>query len=72
MQKYGDAFSKSSSIYQAGPLDKLRDHRLRMKFKKNVFLSALKIDFVLLNNADTDELQHYVAFHLGLHCLQKN
>ena len=37
-------------------------------FKTIVFLS-LKIDFVLANNVDTDELTHCVAFHLGLHSL---
>ena len=31
-----------------------------------VFLS-LKINFVLANSADPDEMPHYVAFHLGLH-----
>ena len=35
-----------------------------------VFLS-LKIDFVLANNADPDEMPHYAAFHLGLHCSPK-
>ena len=34
------------------------------------FLS-LKIHFVLANSADPDEMQHYVAFHQGLHCLPK-
>ena len=29
------------------------------------------IVFVLANSADTDEMPHYVAFHLGLHCLPK-
>ena len=38
--------------------------------KKNVFLS-LKIDFVLANSADPDEMPHNTAFHLGLHCLPK-
>ena len=36
--------------------------------KKNVFLS-LKIDFVLANSADPDEMPHHAAFHLELHCL---
>ena len=35
----------------------------------NVF--SLKINFVLPNSADPDELPHYAAFHLGLHCLSK-
>ena len=32
---------------------------------------CLKIFFYLTNNVDPDEMQHYAAFHLGLHCLQK-
>ena len=32
-----------------------------------IYLS-LKIDFVLTNSADPDEMLHY---HLGLHCLPK-
>ena len=40
--------------------------------KKNfiAFLS-LKMNFVLANSADPYEMPHYVAFHLGLHCLSK-
>ena len=26
---------------------------------------------ILANSADPDEMQHYAAFHLGLHCLPK-
>ena len=37
---------------------------------KMVFLS-LMIICDLANNVDTDEIQHYAAFHLGLHCLPK-
>ena len=32
---------------------------------------SLKIEFVVANSADPDEMPHYVAFHLGLHCLSK-
>ena len=32
---------------------------------------SLKIDFALANSADPDEMLHYAAFHLGLHCLPK-
>ena len=35
-----------------------------------MFLS-LKIDFVLANSADPDEMQHSAAFHLDLHCFCK-
>ena len=34
------------------------------------FLS-LKIVLILANSADPDEMQHYAAFFLGLHCLPK-
>ena len=36
---------------------------------KNIAFLSLKIDFVFANSADPDEMQHYAAFHLGLHCL---
>ena len=29
----------------------------------------LKVVLILANSADPDEMQHYAAFHLGLHCL---
>ena len=33
-------------------------------------LFCLKIFFTITNSVDTDdEMQHYVAFHLDLHCL---
>ena len=37
---------------------------------KIVFLS-LKIDFVLANSVNPDEMLHIAAFHQGLHCLSK-
>ena len=27
--------------------------------------------FMFTNSVDPDEMQHYAALHLGLHCLQK-
>ena len=36
--------------------------------KLSVFLS-LKVILILANSADPDGMQHYAAFHLGLHCL---
>ena len=35
------------------------------------FTLCLKIFFALPNSEGPDEMQHYVAFHLVLHCLQK-
>ena len=40
------------------------------KFNKFI-LCPLKIDFVLTNSANPDEIKHNAAFHLGLHCLLK-
>ena len=39
--------------------------------KKNIVLFCLKIVSTFTNNLDPDEIQHYAAFHLGIHCLQK-
>ena len=32
----------------------------------------MKVVLILSNSEDPDEMQHYAAFHLGLHCLPKN
>ena len=34
-----------------------------------IFLT-LNVVLILTISADLDEMQHYAAFHLGLHCLQ--
>ena len=34
-------------------------------------ISFSEDDFVIANSADLDEMLHYAAFHLGLHCLPK-
>ena len=38
---------------------------------KNTVFFCLKIFFTFTNSVDPDEMPHYAAFHLGLHCLQK-
>ena len=38
---------------------------------QKVCISFPKTVLVLANCADPDEMQHYAAFHLGLHCLSK-
>ena len=40
-------------------------------FKKNIVFFCLKIFLTFTNSVDPDATQHYAAFHLGLHCLQK-
>ena len=39
--------------------------------KINIVFLSLKIDFVLANGANPDEMPTYVAFHLALHYLSK-
>ena len=36
-----------------------------------IYCISLKIGFVSANSEDPDEMLHYAAFHLDLHCLQK-
>ena len=38
---------------------------------KHIVSLSMKIDYVIANSADPDEMQHTAAFHLRLHCLQK-
>ena len=40
-------------------------------YKKNIVFHSLKIDFVLANSEDPDEMLHNAAFHLDLHYLPK-
>ena len=40
-------------------------------FQKNIVFFCLKVFFSFNNIVDHDEMPHYAAFHLGLHCLQK-
>ena len=39
--------------------------------KRNIDLFLSKDFFTFTNSVDPDQMQHYAAFHLGLHCLQK-
>ena len=44
--------------------------KFSMIFFYDVFLS-LKFVVISAKSADPDEMQHYAAFHLSLHCLPK-
>ena len=43
----------------------------QVMFSKNIVFLSLKIDFVLANSEDPNEMLHDAAFHLGCHCLPK-
>ena len=43
---------------------------MKKYLKYDVFLS-LQVVLILANSADPDEMQHYAAFHLSLHCLSE-
>ena len=50
----------SLSLIQLSQDDSLNILRVfRLKFRKNIIFLPPKIDFVLANNADPDEMQHY-------------
>ena len=48
----------------------LRDHRPSF-LNYDVFL-PLTVHLIISISVDPDEIQHYAAFYLGLHCLPKN
>ena len=43
----------------------------RVEILNYAVVLSLKAVLILANSADSDEMQHYVAFHLDLHCLPK-
>ena len=45
----------------------------RYSLKKNIVLLSVDLfSLILLNSVDPDEIPHYTAFYLGLHCLLKS
>ena len=40
-------------------------------FLKNIVFFVWRSFFTLTNSVAPDEMQHYAAFHLDLHCLHK-
>ena len=43
-----------------------------LEFSKiKMYISSMRIFFILSNREDPDEMPHYTAFQLGLHCLPK-
>ena len=51
------------------PIVYFKGHRYHF-LNYDVFL-FLKVVLILENSANSDEMQHNAAFHLGLHCLPK-
>ena len=43
----------------------------RLKFPDQGVLQSMNVVFISANSADPDEMLHFTAFHLGLHCLPK-
>ena len=50
-----------------GPLVYLKGSLMNIQNK--YVIRSLNIVFIITNSADPDEIQHYAAFHLGIHCL---
>ena len=57
-------------IYLGCPLYLSRGFKL-LFLKRILYYFVWKSFFTFTNSVDPDEMQHYAAFHLGLHCLQK-
>ena len=49
-------------------VSKFKIHRV---LSDKTYLSLRLLSPLIANSADLDEMLHYVAFHLGLHCLPK-
>ena len=43
----------------------------QIEYSSHYVPQSLKIVFILAYSTSPDEMQHYAAFHLGLHCLLK-
>ena len=44
---------------------------VRLLILKHIAFFCLTISFTFTNSVDPVEMQHYAAFQLGLHCMQK-
>ena len=40
-------------------------------FLKIIVFVCFEFFFTFTKSVDPDEMQHYAAFHLGIHCVQK-
>ena len=49
----------------------LRSHRSEFTYCDVFFKKTLKNALISAKSVVPDEIQHYAAFHLGLHCLKK-
>ena len=60
-----------ATIKSGWPIVYIEGSHVKISKKKYIVLLSLNLYFVLANSADPDEMTHYAAFHLGLHCLPK-
>ena len=63
-------FPKHANTCTISPFCVLRG--LWSKFLNYDLFMSLKSFFILTNRANPDEMMHYAATHLGLHCLPMN
>ena len=62
-------YIEGSQVIQGVP-EKMKHIFNSLLFQTRIAFLSLKIILVSAKNIDPDEM-HYVAFHLGLHCLSK-
>ena len=65
---YSDGFSHTDQCNKDGIVHYYILRGQRSEFPKYDVFKSLKIS---AKSVDPDEMQHYAAFHLGLHCLPK-
>ena len=64
-------FFLMNSEYQTPHPDPQVSRDVRLYFLKKYYIFLSRYLFTFTNRVDPDEMQHYTAFHLGLHWLQK-
>ena len=65
-------FKTNSGIFHKAKFNKVRMVHCTyrgLKFPGNIVFFSLKINYLLTNSANLDEMQSNAAFHLGSHCL---
>ena len=65
---YSDGFSHTDEYNKDGIVHYIFQWVIGRTFQIIIFFNV----FILDNSADPDEMPHFVAFHLGLHCLPKS
>ena len=76
ISSFGYSLGTSQNFTQAIILKKKPNNKTtttttnKQKHTNSIVFICQRISFILRNSVNPDEMWHYAAFHLGLHCLQ--